>query len=292
MGKSHREVIIGFKNGKNYKGTHVFSRDNILYSYGDHFILAVKQKDGTFLLNGDKYSISTSQHQSITYRVFEEYPRVSFSACSRACNNRYWYEDVKIIDYTKDIAKGAESNFEEFKKTIPVGSEIHIIKERETNKITYMSYHRIGQVLFEYFGRYFICGMDEGRYFVSELPKKARSVEEAFKILIPKAAKILISKGAGYKRQGEWFFIPVKDTEIKIPAIKVKDQLKMKALPAKESSALHTATRMIKDKNYFFVKGIIRHSTREHRSLKLGDEFHVAFKNTAIGNWSASRNVD
>lgn len=292
MGKSHHEVISGFKNGKNYRGHNVYSRDNILYSYGPHFILAVKQKDGTFLLNGDKYSVSTSQHQGKTYSVFRDFPRVSFSACSRACNDRYWYEDAKVIAYNKDASGSAESNFEEFRKRIPIGAEIHITKEKETNKIIYMYYHRIGQVLLEYKGRYFICGMDEGRYFVSELPKKAKSIEDAFMVLMPKTVRTLANKGVEYKRQGEWFFIPVKDTTIKIPTIKVKDQLRMEPLPREEGSALHTVTRMIRKNNSLFVKGIVRHSTKEHKNLNLGDEFHVAFKNTAIGNWSAGGNVD
>jgi len=292
MGKSHEQVIRGFKDGKSYSGCSVFARGNTLYSYGMHFPLAVRKDNGIYLLNGDKYSVSTSKHQNITYRVFPDSPRVSFSACRRACNDvSYWFNYATIIDYTKDSYGSADKDFEEFKKTIPIGAEVHISKN-DYGKIEHMSYHRIGQVLFEYENRYFICGMDEGSYFVSELPNKVNSVKDAFLLLMPKLARDAITQGIEVKRQGEWFFIPPKDSMISVPKHKVKDELKMQALPFEQNSAQHTVTRMILNGKMIFAKGFVRHSRHEHRTLKLGDDFHIAMKNTAIGNWSSNGNVD
>jgi hypothetical protein len=198
--KSHYEVIKGFKNGKSYRGANVFAEGNYLYSYGKHFILAVRKEDGSFLLNGDKYSTTTSRHQSDTYSLFGKHPRVSFSACESAMNDQYWYDRVEILDHTEDEFKSSIGfcPLEDFKKIIPNGAEVHVSRT-SNGEIDHISYHRIGQALLRYTTyktyvsnsepqlrvRYFICGMDEGSYFVSELPKPAKTVEGAFKVLKP-----------------------------------------------------------------------------------------------------------
>ena len=46
------------------KGSRIFFEGDILYSYGYHFPLAVKSKKG-YVLNGDRYSVSTSKQQII-----------------------------------------------------------------------------------------------------------------------------------------------------------------------------------------------------------------------------------
>jgi hypothetical protein len=58
-GKTDRKLL---------RGSRIFGDDNTLYSYGYHFVLAhaLKDKKGQtalFLLNGDRYSVSTTQHQ-------------------------------------------------------------------------------------------------------------------------------------------------------------------------------------------------------------------------------------
>lgn len=52
----------------------------------------------------------------------------------------------------------------------------------------------------------FLVGYDEAGLFISMLPKKAKSVAEAHKVLRPKG---VTNKAI---RQGEWFFEPVSDT--------------------------------------------------------------------------------
>lgn len=73
-----------FWNGKRS----VFSADGVLYSYGRHFPLAVALPEGRsgarFLLNGDRYSVTTNGHQGATFGVFREEPRVSFRAVGAA----------------------------------------------------------------------------------------------------------------------------------------------------------------------------------------------------------------
>jgi hypothetical protein len=133
--------------------------------------------------------------------------------------------------------------------------------------------------------------MDEGSYFISLLPKRVKTVQEAFEVLKP--ARIRKGNITDYKRQGEWFFIPAGII------IKEKDFQKSAALPSADSSSnLHVCTRLKKVGKRYFVKGIIRHRNprtnrrADHKPLKLGEGIYEALCNTAKGNWSASGNVD
>jgi len=63
---------------KKSEGSHMYVEGNILYSYGSHFPMAVRLKEG-FLWNPDKYSQSTSSHQScvksyIGKEILAEFP--------------------------------------------------------------------------------------------------------------------------------------------------------------------------------------------------------------------------
>jgi hypothetical protein len=133
--------------------------------------------------------------------------------------------------------------------------------------------------------------MDEGSYFVSLLPKKVKTVQEAFEVLKPK--RIRKENITDYQRQGEWFFIPA-DVQIK-----EKDFEKSATLPSADSSSnLHVCTRLKKIGKRYFVKGIIKHRNprtnrrADHKPLKLGEGIYEAVCNTAKGNWSASGRVD
>ncbi len=55
--------------GHNASGR-VFFRDSKLYSYGSHYPLAIRQTDGTYLLNIDRYSVTTSKHRSTFISAF------------------------------------------------------------------------------------------------------------------------------------------------------------------------------------------------------------------------------
>ena len=301
---NHKTVVQRFSEGKNYHGSRIFAEGNTLYSYGRHFPLAVRRGEPGqewYLLNGDKYSVSTSKHQGITYSVFSDSPRVSFTALNAAGIS---YNSCKLVDFQKDEFHNAyddDESFQDFKKYVPVGAEYHERKDKEGNVI-YKSYHRIGAVILEQGKKHYICSMDEGSYFISLLPKRVKTVQGAFEVLKPKKVREIETIDIGrntlhvdIKRQGEWFFIPG-------PAgitIKEKDFEKSAALPSADSSSnQHICTRLKKIGKRYFVKGIIRHRNprtnrrADHKPLKLGEGIYEALCNTAKGNWSASGRVD
>lgn len=72
-------------------------------------------------------------------------------------------------------------------------------------------WHRSGFVLFhnEIDGKHYLLGQDEGTYFGVELPKPAKTIEEAVQSLVPEEVR-----GSKYQRQGEWFIVPVKENDV------------------------------------------------------------------------------
>jgi hypothetical protein len=74
---TNQQIITKFVNGATtgkitrnnpYAGgklTPLFIEGDTIYSYGHHFPLARRNSDGTFWVNPDKYSITTSKQQGM-----------------------------------------------------------------------------------------------------------------------------------------------------------------------------------------------------------------------------------
>lgn len=58
------KFVAGATKGKNSTGS-MFIEGNTLYSYGYHFPLAKRNADGTFWVNPDRYSVTTSKQQGM-----------------------------------------------------------------------------------------------------------------------------------------------------------------------------------------------------------------------------------
>lgn len=65
---SHSEVAEAWFLGDSLKGSNMYTDGVTIYSYGEHFPIATKIK-GIVLFNIDKYSSSTSKHQSYVYHM-------------------------------------------------------------------------------------------------------------------------------------------------------------------------------------------------------------------------------
>lgn len=74
------------------------------------------------------------------------------------------------------------------------------------------AWHSTGAILLhnKELNKYYIFGQDEGTYFGCELPAKCSSVEEAYRMLVPEGLR----NRTDWKRQGEWFAVPVADKDI------------------------------------------------------------------------------
>jgi len=65
---SHTKVAEAFARGDKATGNRMFTDGDIIYSYGYHFPIAYRLKSGVYLFNTDRYSSSTSKHQSYVDR--------------------------------------------------------------------------------------------------------------------------------------------------------------------------------------------------------------------------------
>jgi hypothetical protein len=59
----HIEVVQEWKNRCKATGSRMFTDGKVIYSYGEHFPIAVFVDCDTVLFNNDSYSSSTSKHQ-------------------------------------------------------------------------------------------------------------------------------------------------------------------------------------------------------------------------------------
>lgn len=65
---TNEQLVEAFANGATKgKSNSMFIEGNVIYSYGKHFPLAIRVSKG-FLINTDKYSVTTSKHQKLVKR--------------------------------------------------------------------------------------------------------------------------------------------------------------------------------------------------------------------------------
>lgn len=64
----NEQLVQAFANGATSgKSSSMFIEGNVIYSYGKHFPLAVRNPTG-FVINIDKVSVTTSKHQTLIKR--------------------------------------------------------------------------------------------------------------------------------------------------------------------------------------------------------------------------------
>lgn len=269
-----------------------------VYSYGHHFPLAVWLGNGDVLLNGDRYSVSTSTHQNEIRRCVEQaglkYCVVPFSAIASALNKTY--QDVDSIS-NFDIKFKEDEHYRTVKYKDPETGEE---KEREE--------HLLGGSLIKFEKRLFLSSTDPGApwgrgFFLTELKNnRVRNLEEAFRSMKPNKVKEAEKKEKTILRQGEWFFI--KEAE-NYPELKKKKHLKVQMkdvvkkhtfLPVDQSDRReHHQVRdqFFVEKKGRFVSGRVRHTGGDHHSLMLGKKsWWMACHNVQINSWQGSGKVD
>ena len=321
---TNEEVIATFvaMNGypcKNSVGS-VSHENGILYSYREP--ICIRQENGMYIVNGDKWSVTTSQHQSTLQSRLrmsgKNFFTTSFSAMERFIGGvssislhystkglfaERMRDEVNVVDHTDDfVAIYDESSglfrqgFTCYKKeNLPQGAEIRYRKDPETGENIPTVAHMAGSVLFEYNGECVIASMDEMQYFVSILPRPVNFVGKAFASLKPEEVLDAEKKGLEIFRQGEWFFIPhLIGKEAREQYNQMETDFK---LVGRNGGNPHKATRGVwldEQRGIAEVSGRIRHD--EHRMLQLSTYndpvIYVAVENTAVRSFSAMGRVD
>lgn len=277
------DVAKSFYNNRyqDVQGSNFFVKNEVLYSYGYHFVVAMYLDKDYILLNGDTYSSSTSIHQEYIRRIVPESEQIiiPFSALRQALMTiDEMFHKINVIDKKESI-------------NIPY---TYTDKNGE-EKIGY--HHTLGGCVFEYEGRYFISGIDEtgvkNLYFLTELIRPVVSFEDALESLKPDVVIEAEKNDIEVKRQGEWFFIKLEKLDFSDYTI-IKDG----KLPGNDNdTGHHIVSELTQKNNYCIVRGIVKHDRGEHKQLKLYDniknkKWWIAVHNEQIQSWSAGGNVD
>lgn len=324
-----------------YRGRNVFCDATVMYSYGNHFPLALylgeQKKTHLFLKNGDKYSDTTSRHQGETQHYCKG-PTVSCSAleaagfhflgvkleniiCYQPDMHEHLYKNLKTGKYFKTLDyKGRGKNAkmiakDEFKPP----RQGMFIPYRGGEDDGYISgyWHVLGACVLVRDGRHFLASLDEGRYFVSELPYKVTTIAQAFKSLQPPEVQKAIKAGLNVLRQGEWFFVPTGwDTAAlaKKLGFSQKNLLSLateKPLPGKANRDNLHCCRWIQlvtgptpGQGPMYARGKVFHRhgvglasglTGEHRTVRLGEnlnEWYRVYHNAEKESWSMGGRFD
>jgi hypothetical protein len=281
-----------------------------LYSYGGHFILAIRGDFGSgirCLVNGDVYSSSTSQHTSMVIQTCKPNIQIPFSAMREAGINP---RNIEIIDRTQDqtweicpICGGTMVPHPTDVKLVHQKSGKDICLDKEGNPARPLWRHRLGAVLFKHGKKKYLSSFDEqetGRqaYFLCELPKtKLMKVEEVYELLKPTAVQIAEQTHSLVRRQGDFFFIQAESKEQPMSKTIRKDDKFHIERDQRIGESSHVASfALLHGKKLIAVKGVITHApkgrSKTHKRLCLGKTWFYPAKNTAIQGWTAAGNVD
>ncbi|MFA5053837.1 MAG: hypothetical protein WC565_07250 [Parcubacteria group bacterium] len=300
--KRFAERTISKRTGRvEWRAGNVFCEGKAVYSYGHHFPMAYYReewKDGArFVLNGDRYSSSTSKHQA-DVRRFCKGPTVSFTAMRAARLNP---ETAILVDYTdgtsidvdkvRAVGQGPWSMVrhgtgEPF--TAPRVGEWNQNRWEEsanTETLRRGEWHILGASLWRNpeTGETWLASTDEGSYFISRLPGKPRNIEGAFLSLIPQQVRKEREEGQDVKRQGEWFFCPSGLTDkglayvvgITQKALRVRITRGALKSERQASGGNEHVCSQLTYKGRTYARGVVYHRNPEYRWTDFGGVKHV-----------------
>jgi len=258
MTVSNSDLVYKFYHGAtDGKSSRMFIEDDIIYSYGYHFPLLVKTNFG-YVLNSDKYSITTSKHQSLCryYSTIE----MPFSLLEKA-----------------SILKGYSRNIQ-----IDFG----------------IAYNNRRKIIIRHEDKYYLCGTDGNQYVIYQLPKAVSNVEEAYKALKPQKIKDdnYIRQGRMYFVKADKLpinlykndkFIERSRAVKKIYNLMEKEFVLPQKIPTDKP---YTATRGMVANGDVFVSGMVRHTNYSMIKLSKSDnpELFLAYEGRALGSWSTN----
>ena len=97
---------------------------------------------------------------------------------------------------------------------------IHLIKIRDINKNHKMGLIEMTQIPHSCTNKYYtsdnlplLIGKDEQNLFITRMEEPIKTVDEALRLMEPISVRVARKKGINVKRQGDWFFIPVKKVD-------------------------------------------------------------------------------
>ena len=279
-----------------------YDDDGVFYSYKMPLAQWVKNTSGekTLLVNGDGApTVRTAHHQ----RVLRD------ALVKREWRNHRWHTGPTLVPHAlvpfsvleragirpENVVITATTEERNLRRQVWRKNEEGVMEKM------WVSVHFLGETLFtnSATGRVYVCGLDRNddpnkrSFYLAEVPVDGSAypstVDEALMLLRP--AKL--SRSA--KRQGEWFFVPVKSYKKpkiegavvyakRVPIVEEDAEKQRDGMHAGASfrQDRHVATEMVVN-GAVYVRGMIRDA--EHTALKLGKTWHKVVKNRAVAGW-------
>lgn len=291
MSTSNSQLVEKFRKGKTSGQCHerrMFIEGRVLYSYGHHFPLAIRYGEGTkrkpywFLVNGDRYSSTTSGHQA---KCFNLGPQIPFSALQAAGLDQGLHRHWDSAIYHLRIVDKRDSTW----VTTPAPTPEDPDKVRRE--------HFLGAVVIAYKRTYYLSGIDNegeqyrgGHYFLCKLPRAVKTVDEAYDCLMPDRVREWEADPTTgqFKRQGDIYLLP---TGVETKALPKPTQKYEKVF-----DTTHVATEM-RINGDVYIRGTLTHRPEDHRPpqhrrVTLGRQWHIVVRNLSVDSWNAQGYVD
>jgi len=302
-GHSHWAITQKFARGATRgKGSRVFIEGNKIFSYGHHFVLATRKEEGDwgedvkFIVNGDRYSSSTSGHTSLAIQACKPNVQIPYTALEAAglCGSRAWgagpHPDLRIAAHDNDrwftVCRVCSKDVDN-QGTLHLADESEICRSPD-GKETWRYEHVLGGVVMRFSGKYYLSAVDHNEpwrmrsYFLCELPRSVSSVADAYMSLKPQQAMDAEASGLAVRRQGDVFLIPGPSEDWK-PSREYGRQVRDHHL----WGGTHIASRAVIADGRIFVSGKLTHEPHQHRVVYFNGGCYDAVKNTAIASWNA-----
>jgi hypothetical protein len=291
------------EEGVTCKG-HLYFKGDVLYSYGPHFPLAVKNGP-VIIVNADQASVTTNvRHRALLFQEVPNTYRLEIPFSALAMMARHVYQETAVIAKELCIIDWEPDRY------IDTGR----ISETTGDKIYE---HVLGGAVFTYKGRWFVTGMDRsgvdprGLFFLTEIDEnqidkygEPASWQEAMELLKPDEVKKFERDGYDVRRQGEWFFVKGgfgKDL-VMIDDNAVTRNYELVHRSGKEPAHFVSEGFLATSPSgsYHVVRGIVKHKRKEHKQLKLYDvgekskdrSWYVAYESVQGNSWKAGGTVD
>lgn len=239
------------------------------------------------LVNGDQNGDNEPDLSFVGEFSNLEMPTTSFACLERFFSEkeglkRLYTGKMKVVDYTTDERRPLS---EEDKKVLSRKKNNRPKPPEPGFTLVGREWHRSGTVLLQdqERGMCVLMGQDEGTYFGVELPKMAKSIAEAFQILIPKEVG-----EKEFTRQGEWFMVPVDEKEVPEHADCVACDDYSIILPLESADSNHHSVnssdiRIGKDGLVYAYDPDVEHD--DHASIS-GNGWFTFYRNTALRSYS------
>jgi hypothetical protein len=227
MALTNGKVADRFKAYESGKSVNMRTDGETLFSYDTPIACHVQTVDGTpiTIINGDRHSSTSNRHVgALGWNYTNELPVVSFSALIgpglasiRGLGGEIYRREVLVVAFEESLCRSAyegQQDYDTILENVPIGATTWDFKSTGygCDRIrASRGYHRAGTCVLRYRGYDYICGFDEGSYFVSRLPLQVKTVDMAYQVLMPKAVM-----GQQYLRQGEWFFVKAEQDALDV----------------------------------------------------------------------------